>query len=57
MKVGHVVAGNRIKSEPTIRLRADFEWKQRLSIDDNRQFWRKAGWLAGRYGYTEKVTR
>lgn len=51
--VGHTVAGNRVRMEGAIRLRPDLEWQEKLSVGDKRSFWRRAGWLARRYGYAE----
>lgn len=51
MKVGHTIAGNRVRLQGTIRLRADLEWMEKLSPEDRTLFWQRAGWLAKKYGY------
>lgn len=49
----HTVAGNRIRMQKDLMIRADFEWEERLSEKDRKLFWRTAGWLAGRFGYSK----
>ena len=54
MKVGHTIAGNRMRMSGPVRLRPDLEWVEKLPAEDHRVFWRLAGWLARRYGYDAK---
>jgi hypothetical protein len=49
--VRHMIAGNRVRHEGAVRLKPDLEWREHLSHEDSRAFWRRAGWLARRYGY------
>lgn len=51
MKIGHNIAGNRVRMTGSIRLKPDYEWKQRLPKYDQRAFWLLAGVLAKTYGY------
>lgn len=53
LRVGHTIAGNRLRMAGMIWLRADLEWKEKLPLEDRRIFWRLAGWLAKQYGYKE----
>lgn len=53
LKVNHPVAGNRVRHSGAVRLSPDLEWRERLPEEDRREFWRRAGWLAKRYGYAE----
>jgi hypothetical protein len=53
LRVGHLAAGNRVRNAEAIKLRPDLEWHEKLQADDRREFWRRAGWLAKRYGYAE----
>ena len=55
-QVRHTVGGNRVRFQKDIRIRADFVWMERLSVDDRRLFWRMAGWLARQYGYKKQQT-
>jgi hypothetical protein len=50
----HVVGGNRLRFSQRLTLRADAEWERSLPMRDRRTFWRFAGWLARRYGYTRE---
>ena len=52
MDVGHNVGGNRLRMSKNIVLRADYAWTSMLPEADRRTFWRIAGWLARRYGYS-----
>jgi len=49
--VRHTVAGNRVRMQKELVIRADFAWKELLPDKDRRTFWRMAGWLARRFGY------
>jgi hypothetical protein len=53
LRVGHPVAGNRVRHAGAVRLRPDLEWREKLAEGDRREFWKRAGWLARRYGYLE----
>lgn len=51
-KVGHTIAGNRLRHSKSVRLRPDEgSWRDNLSIKKQRLFWALTGWLARRYGY------
>ena len=52
MKIGHNIAGNRVRMTGSIRLRPDYEWKERLPKNDQIAFWLLAGSLARKYGYS-----
>jgi len=54
LDVAHTVAGNRVRMGGRVTLRMDDEWRSRLAPEDRATFWRKAGWLASRYGYREQ---
>jgi hypothetical protein len=49
----HTVGGNRVRfiKDEDLRLRADFAWMENLTEQDRQMFWRRAGWLARRFGY------
>ena len=51
----HTVAGNRVRfvEDADLRLRADFAWMDNLGEPARALFWRRAGWLARRYGYVK----
>ncbi|MBW1999944.1 MAG: sulfotransferase [Deltaproteobacteria bacterium] len=51
MRIGHNIAGNRVRMTGSIRLKPDCEWKERLPRYDQRVFWLLAGSLAKKYGY------
>lgn len=51
LETSHTIAGNRVRMGGPVRLRADTEWQKKLPDEDRSTFWRKAGWLARRYGY------
>lgn len=55
MKVGHTIAGNRVRMDGAIKLRADLEWKKYLSHKQLRLFWLFAGRMASRYGYNKTL--
>lgn len=48
----HLVGGNRVRMSGAVALRPDVEWMVKLPSRDVRMFWRLAGWLARRYGYS-----
>lgn len=48
---GHAVAGNRVRKVTSLRVRPDFEWRDRLAPRDRRIVWLIAGWLLRTYGY------
>ena len=52
-KVRHTVGGNRVRMQKDIYIKPDFAWMEHLSEKDSKMFWRKAGWLARRFGYLE----
>lgn len=56
LRVGHPVAGNRVRHSGSVRLRPDLEWREKLAEPDRKQFWKRAGWLARRYGYVRSGT-
>lgn len=49
----HTVGGNRVRfiKDEELRIRADFSWLDNLADEHRRLFWRRAGWLARRFGY------
>lgn len=49
--VGHAIAGNRVRMQKSISLRADRTWRQRLAGRDRRVFWLLTWFLMRRYGY------
>lgn len=51
MKVGHSVAGNRVRMTGHIRLCPDVEWIEKLDAANRRLFWALTGWLMQGYGY------
>jgi hypothetical protein len=53
LEVRHLASGNRVRTAEAIKLRPDLEWHDKLPEEDRREFWRRAGWLARRYGYAE----
>ncbi len=54
-QIRHTVGGNRVRfqRDKDIRLKPDFAWMENLSEKDRRLFWRRAGWLARRFGYIQ----
>jgi len=54
LPIGHVVGGNRLRFSQKLTLRTDVEWERSLPLRDRRTFWRIAGWLARRYGYSKE---
>lgn len=54
-QVRHTVGGNRVRfqKDEDISITPDFTWMQNLSQKDRSLFWRRAGWLARRFGYIE----
>jgi hypothetical protein len=52
LDVGHNVGGNRLRMSGAVVLRPNMEWKARLSTRDQETFWRVAGLVARRYGYS-----
>jgi len=51
MKVGHTVAGNRLRMSCAVKLRLDEEWKQKMSQIELWQFSAIAGWILRKYRY------
>jgi len=51
----HTVGGNRVRfiKDEELRLRADFAWMENLPERSREMFWRRAGWLARRFGYVK----
>ncbi len=50
---GHTVAGNRLRMQKRLRLKADIEWQRKLPSRDRLIIWAGAGWLMKAYGYTK----
>ncbi len=51
-KIDHLIAGNRIRFQKNLILKApDEKWKTQLNKSHKRIFWILAGWLAKKYGY------
>ena len=53
--VGHTVAGNRLRMSGAVRLKADWDWIERLGDSDRRTCWRLSGWLMKQYDYQRSV--
>mgnify|MGYP001242309688 CR=1 FL=1 len=53
IKLGHSVAGNRLRMRNEIRMNPDTEWIGKLSTPEKHGFWLLSGWLMRRYGYTK----
>jgi hypothetical protein len=53
LPVAHTVAGNRVRHSGAIKLQPDLEWREKLPSGDREEFWRRAGWVARRYGYAK----
>jgi len=49
----HTMGGNRVRMQKDIRISPDFSWLDQLPQKDRRIFWRWAGWLARRFGYSK----
>lgn len=47
----HTIAGNRVRMKGELKLKYDQEWRQKLSIRDQRVTELLTGWLMARYGY------
>jgi hypothetical protein len=54
-QIRHTVGGNRVRfqKDEDIRIKPDFAWMENLPEKDRRLFWRRAGWLARRFGYIQ----
>jgi hypothetical protein len=50
--IHHSTHGNDMRLQRSSSIRADNQWKERLSADDLRYFERRAGWLNRELGYT-----
>ena len=48
----HTPGGNRVRLQKDVQVRQDFGWREQLPAEDRALFWRWAGWLARRYGYS-----
>ena len=53
MRIGHTIAGNRLRMSGSVRLRPDTQWMSKLSGWDRRECWALTGWLMRLYGYTK----
>ncbi len=51
MKIGHTIAGNRLRMKRSVKLKPDFEWKRNLPKEYENIFEILGGWLLHRYGY------
>ncbi len=51
LKVGHTLAGNRLRMRSNLQLRPDLEWRARMSTRDRRLVSTLAGWLMKKYHY------
>jgi hypothetical protein len=49
----HTPGGNRVRLLREVQVRKDFGWMEQLPAADRAFFWRWAGWLARRYGYSK----
>lgn len=52
VQVGHVVAGNDMRLGVKVRLKPDFDWRDRMSRRDQRLVASLSGWLMLEYGYS-----
>ena len=50
----HTPGGNRVRLLREVQVRPDAGWVEHLPAADRAVFWRWAGWLARRYGYTSE---
>jgi hypothetical protein len=50
----HTPGGNRVRLQKEVQVRQDFGWMDQLPAADRAFFWRWAGWLARRYGYSRE---
>ena len=50
----HTPGGNRVRLVKEVQVRRDFGWMEQMPAPDRAFFWRWAGWLARRYGYTRE---
>ena len=53
--VGHQIAGNRVRMQGNVRLRADTDWLEAMPAAQRDACWRMAGWFARRYGYSRNL--
>tara|TARA_B100000029_G_scaffold339371_1_gene331583 strand:+ start:692 stop:1648 length:957 start_codon:yes stop_codon:yes gene_type:complete len=53
--VGHTVAGNRLRMAGAVRLKADYDWIEKLPHADRQTCWRLSGWLMRQYDYTRQA--
>ena len=51
LKVGHTLAGNRLRMRSNLKLRPDLEWRQRMLPRDRWRISMLAGWLMKKYDY------
>jgi hypothetical protein len=49
--VGHTIAGNRLRMSGGVKLKANWDWQEKMPQRDKRLFWMIAGSTARRYGY------
>ena len=57
ISVGHTIAGNRARMARVVKLNADYQWRESLSIRDKKKFDSFAGWLLSRYGYDRQIDK
>ncbi|TXT39540.1 MAG: sulfotransferase [Planctomycetota bacterium] len=51
IRVEHAIAGNRMRMNGSIRIKPDWEWRDRLPVREQAICWLCAGWLLLAYGY------
>lgn len=51
IRVEHAIAGNRMRMNGSIRIKPDWEWRDRLPLREQAVCWLCAGWLLLAYGY------
>lgn len=51
IRVEHAIAGNRMRMNGKIRIKPDWEWRDRLPLREQAVCWLCAGWLLIAYGY------
>lgn len=57
IKPHHMIAGNRLRMQSSIKLQPDLEWRRRMSQGQELCFWGVAGPVALRYGYVPRRPR
>lgn len=56
MKVGHTIAGNRLRMAGSVQIHMDTEWTDKMILKDRQIFWLLAGWQMRKYRYKKTIT-